>query len=107
MKDDMESYIETYTDASPDYNATQKTILNSSDWMGFLTVLAGNQVVLVHSLGLFSSGLGQPTPAHNRVFGLLGEKVGTNLPPIVMVPSAGLVPWLKVQTRYQPKDVDL
>jgi hypothetical protein len=31
---------------------------------------------------------------HNRIFELLGEKVGTDLPPIVMVLSAGLVPWL-------------
>jgi hypothetical protein len=107
MKEDMESYMGIYNNGNPDYGAIQTTILNSSDWIGFLTVLAGNQVVLVHSLGLFSSGLGRPTPAHNRMFGLLGEKVGSDLPPIVMVPSAGLVPWIKVQTRYQPDDDEL
>ncbi len=94
MKNDMESYLEAYTSPNPDYAAIQTNILNSSDWMGFLTVLSGNQVVLVHSLGLFSVGLGRPTPAHNRMFGLLGEKVGTGPPPIVMAPSAGLAPWI-------------
>jgi hypothetical protein len=65
MKDEMEAYRKTYMGAAPDYPGIQTTIVNSSDWMGFLTVLSGNQVVLVHSLGLFSSGLGSPTPAHN------------------------------------------
>jgi hypothetical protein len=107
MKDNMESYIEAYTTANPDYAAIQTTILNSSDWMGFLMVLPGNQLVLVHLLGLFSTGLGGPTPAHNRMFGLLGKKVGTDLPPIVMVPSACLIPWLRIQSRYQPRDNNL
>ncbi len=84
MKVDMESYIEAYTSINPDYPAIQTNILNSTDWMGFLTVLAGNQAVLIHSLGLFSVGLGRPTPAHNRMFRLLGEKVGTGLPPILL-----------------------
>jgi hypothetical protein len=77
MKEDMESYVAAYTEANPDYPSIQTTILNLSDWLGFLTVLAGNQVVLVHSLGLFSSGLGRPTSAHNRMFGLLGKKIGS------------------------------
>jgi hypothetical protein len=107
MKREMEAYHETYTGASPDYPGIQTTILSSSDWMGFLTVLSGNQVVLVHSLGLFSSGLGSPTPAHNRIFGLIGERVGSDLPPIVMAPSPGLVPWLKIQTCYRPGTEEL
>jgi hypothetical protein len=45
MKDDMESYLKAYTSINPDYPAIQTNILNSSDWMGFLTVLSGNQVV--------------------------------------------------------------
>jgi hypothetical protein len=102
MKDEMEAYVEAYTEENPDYGAIQTAITNTSEWMGFLTVLAGNQVVLVHSLGLFSSGLGRPTPAHNRIFGLLGEKIGTELPPIVMAPTPGLVPWLRIQNRYEP-----
>jgi hypothetical protein len=64
-------------------------------------------VVLVHSLGLFSSGLGSPTLAHNRIFGLVGERVGSDLPPIVMAPSPGLVPWLKIQARYRPDTEEL
>jgi hypothetical protein len=103
MKEDMESYVELYTD----YPAIQTTILNSSDWLGFLTILAGNQVVLVHSLGLFSSGLGRPSTANNCMFGLLGEKVGSGLPPIVMVPLAGLAPWIRVQTHYAPTEASL
>jgi hypothetical protein len=47
MKDEMEVYIGTL----PNYGVIQTTILNSSDWMGFLTsMLAGNQVVLVSFL---------------------------------------------------------
>jgi hypothetical protein len=107
MKDDMESYLVPYTDAAPDYNAIQVTILNSADWMGFLTVLSDDQVVLVHSLGLFSSGLGRQTAAHNRIFGLLGEKVGNELPPMVMAPMAGLVPWLRVQEQLEPDGANL
>ena len=90
-----------------DYTAIQMTILNSADWMGFLTVLSGNQVVLVHLLGLFSSCLGRRTTTHNRMFGLVGERIGTELPPIVMVPSPGLVPWIRVQSRYRPEDDQL
>ena len=75
--------------------------------MDFLTVLSDNQVVLVHLLGLFSVGLGCPTPAHNRMFGLLGKKIGTGLPPIVMAPLAGLAPWIKIQARHQPSEASL
>ena len=71
MRDDMESYLMAFAEANPDYPIIPTAILNSSDRMGFLTVLPDNQVVLVHSLGLFSSGLGRATPAHNRIFGLI------------------------------------
>jgi hypothetical protein len=107
MKYEMEVYRETYTGAAPDYPGIQTTIVNSSDWMGFLTVLSGNQVVIVHSLGLFSSGLGSPTRAHNRIFGLVGERVGSDMPPNVMAPSPGLVPWLKIQACYRPDTEEL
>jgi hypothetical protein len=103
----MESYVQAYTDANPDYNAIQSTILNTAEWMGFLTVLADDQVVLVHSLGLFSSGLGRPTPAHNRMFGLIGERIGGELPPVIMVPATGLVPWLRVQNQPEPSKAAL
>jgi hypothetical protein len=107
MKYEMEAYRKTYKGAAPDYPGIQTTIVNSPGWMGFLTVLSGNQVVLVHSLGLFSSGLGSPTPVHNRIFRLVGERVGSDLPPIAMAPSPGLVPWLKIQARYRPDTEEL
>jgi hypothetical protein len=106
MKNDMDSYLVPYTDATLDYNAIQVTVLNLVDWIGFLTILLDDQVVLVHSLG-FSSGLGRQTAAHNRIFGLLGEKVGNKLPPMVMAPMTGLVPWLRVQEQLEPDDADL
>jgi hypothetical protein len=87
LRQEMENYVQLYTDPNPDYTAIQVSILNSTEWAGFLTVLASNQVVLVHSVGLYSSGLGQRTPAHNRIFGLIGEKVGGELPPIIMAPQ--------------------
>jgi hypothetical protein len=107
MKEEVESYIQVYTQAPIDYTTTQNTILSSTDGLCFLTILAGNQVCVVHLLGRFSSGLGRNTPANNRIFGLLGEKVGEQLPPTVMVPSAGLIPWLTPQNYHQPTIADL
>ena len=107
MKEEVESYIQVYTEAPIDYTTTQNTILSSTDGLCFLTILAGNQVCVIHSLGRFSSGLGRNTPANHRIFGLLGEKVGEQLPPTVMVPSAGLIPWLTPQNYHQPTDADL
>jgi hypothetical protein len=48
MKEVMEAYQDAYASANPDYLAIQTNILNLTDWMGFLTILAGNQVVSVH-----------------------------------------------------------
>ena len=36
--------------------------------------------------------VGKHTPSHNHIFVLLGEKLGGLLPPIAMVPAAGLFP---------------
>jgi hypothetical protein len=41
------------------------------------------------------------------MFGLLVEQVGAGLPPIVMAPSAGLGPWIRIQLRYKPTDASL
>jgi hypothetical protein len=68
---------------------------------GFLTILPDHQVCLIHSLGQHSSGLGRQTSAHNRFFGLLGANVGDQLPPVVMAPSPGLAPWLKVKDVHR------
>jgi hypothetical protein len=75
--------------------------------MGCLTVLPGNQAVLVHSLGLFSSGLRSLTAAHKWIFGLVDERAGSDLPPIVMAPSLGFLPWLKMQTCFRPNRKEL
>jgi hypothetical protein len=108
IKEELSSYLGAYAGSgTPDYSAIQATILTSGDWYGFLTVLPDHQVCLVHSLGKHSSGLGRPTSAHNRIFGLLGEKIKDQLPPLVMVPSAGLLPWLKIQNVHQPTPEDL
>jgi hypothetical protein len=108
LRQEMETYIQIYTNANPDYTGIQVSILNSTDWAGFLTVLPSNQVVLVHSIGLFSSRLGQQTAAHNRIFGLIGRgKVGGKLPPMEMAPAPGLVPWLKIQNLSDPTGAEL
>jgi hypothetical protein len=108
IKEELSSYLDAYSGSgTPDYSAIQATILTSGDWYGFLTVLPDHQVCLVHSLGKHSSGLGRPASAHNRIFGLLGEKVEDQLPPLVMVPSAGLLPWLKIQNVHQRTPEDL
>jgi hypothetical protein len=92
MKEGKESYLVPYTSATLDYNTIQVTIVNLVDcW-----------VVLVYSLGLFSSGLGRLTPAHSsRIFGLVRGKVWSKLSPMVMAPMAGLVPWLRIQKQLE------
>jgi hypothetical protein len=100
--EELSAYLDAYTGTAPDYPSIQATILSSGDWYGFLTVLPDNQVCLVHSLGKHSSGLGRPTLANNRVFGLLGEKVEDQLPPLIMAPAVGLTPWIRVQELNQP-----
>jgi hypothetical protein len=107
MAKECETYLEAFLDHPVDYNALISLLLTTADGMVFLTVLTGNQVVPVHSIGRFSCGLGKQTLSHNRIFGLLGEKVGESLPPIAMVPAAGLVPWFQLEARRQPTTADL
>ena len=73
----------------------------------FLTVLSGDQVCTLHSIGRFRCDIGKHTPAHNHIFWLLGGNVGDKLPPIVILPEAGLVPWLQPEERYQIIATDL
>jgi hypothetical protein len=104
----MACYLTAYAvSGTPDYLAIQNTIVASADWYGFLTILPDHEVCLIHSLGRHCSGLGKQTAAHNRFYGLLGEKVGDQLPPLVMAPSTGLVPWLKVQDKSRPTREDV
>jgi hypothetical protein len=107
MKEEIETCLHACTAAPIDYNTTQATLLESTDGIVFLMMLAGNQVCVVHSLGQFSSGLGGNTPGNNRIFAFLGEKMGNQLPPIVMVPSTGLIPWLAIRNHHKPRDGDL
>jgi hypothetical protein len=100
IKEELRGYLEAWT-STPDYIAIQNQVVASGDWYGFLTILPDHQVCLIHSLGQHSSGLGRQTSAHNRFFGLLGANVGDQLPPVVMAPSPGLAPWLKVKDVHR------
>ena len=75
--------------------------------MVLLTVLAGDQVCMVHLIRIFNCGLGNHTPSHNHILRILGENVGDQLPPIAMVLVAGLVPWFQTEERHQNIAVDL
>jgi hypothetical protein len=106
--EDLSCYLTAFTvSGRPDYVAIQNTIVSSADWYGFLTILPDNQVCIIHSLGRHYSGLGKQTQEHNRFYRLLGEKVGDQLPPLVMVPSTGLIPWLKMQDLTPPTEDSL
>ena len=81
IKEEVLSYLEAWSGSgTPDYTAIQNQVVASRDWYGFLTILPKHQVCLIHALGPHSSGLGKQTPAHNRFFGLLGDKIGDQLP---------------------------
>jgi hypothetical protein len=107
MAADCETYMAAFGGNPVDYNTIVTSLLAASEGMVFLTVLTGDLVCPVHWLGIFSCGLGKHTPAHNRVFGLLGEKIGDALPPAAMVPAAGLAPWFQIKDRHQPTTADL
>jgi hypothetical protein len=75
----------------------------AADWIGFLTVFKGNVVSLVHSLGLFRTGLGAASPGNGRMFGVVGKCVGTGPAPIIMVPSTGgLAAWVQSIGLHEP-----
>ncbi len=90
--EDVGSYLSVFAVHAPDYETIQTSILASSEFMAFLTVVSGDMVTLVQLLGRFSGGLGRQLLSHNQIFGLMGEKVGGELPPMVMAPMAGLAP---------------
>ena len=74
--------------------------------MVFLMVISENQVFPFHLIGRFICVLGKHIPSYNYMFVLLGENLGGSLPPIAMDPSAGLVPWLYLEERYQTTAAD-
>ena len=104
---ECEVYLAAFTGTTVDYPGIISSLLSAADGLVFLTVLQGNQVCIVHSVGRFSCGLGRPTAAHNCIFGLMVEKVGGSLPPIAMVPTAWLVQWIQLETQIKMMEVDL
>jgi hypothetical protein len=107
MVADVESYLSVFSVDAPAYSTIQMSILASSEFMAFLTVVSGDMVTVVQSLGRFSGGLGRQLLSHNRVFGLIGEKIGGELPPMVMAPMAGITPWLHIMEVALPTDAEL
>ena len=104
---ECEVYLIALTGTTADYPGIISSLLSAADRIVFLKVLQGNQVCIGQSVGRFSCGLGRPTAAHNRIFGLMGEKVGGSLPPIAMVPTAGLVQWIQLETQIKTMETDL
>jgi hypothetical protein len=41
------------------------------------------------------------------MFGLIGERIGGELPPVIMAPAPGIIPWLKIQDKPEPSREDL
>jgi hypothetical protein len=107
MVADVDSYLSVFAVNAPAYSTIQMSVLASSEFMAFLTVVSGDMVTVVQSLGRFSGGLGRQLLSHNRVFGLIGEKVGGELPPKVMAPMAGITPWLQIMEVALPTDAEL
>jgi hypothetical protein len=107
MVADVDSYLSVFAVNAPAYSTIQMSVLASSEFMAFLTVVSGDMVTIGQSLGRFSGGLGQQLLSHNRVFGLIGEKIGGELPPMVMAPMAGITPWLHIMEAALPTDAEL
>ncbi len=108
MHEQVGAWLDQYNTPPVDYNVIVEGIIAAADWVGFLTVFKGNAVSLVHSLGQFRTGLGPTSPGNGRTFGLVGERVGTGTPPIIMVPStAGLTTWMKPVALHEPSDAEI
>jgi hypothetical protein len=101
---EVKEFLAHYSGAKPDLQAIGEAIISSCRNLTFLTIMKDSRVCLMHSIGKCSLGLGRPTPAHRRVFGLIGEKVGAELPPAVMAPSSGLKDWIRAQEIREPTD---
>jgi hypothetical protein len=107
MVEGVESYLSVFAVNAPAYATIEMSILASSEFLAFLTVMSGDNVTVVHSAGRFSGGLGRQLLSHNRIFGLIGEKVGGELPPMVMAPALGIAPWLHIMEVALPTDAQL
>jgi hypothetical protein len=89
-------------DGAPSIPQISESITNSRQLLCFLTISRNGLVSLVHTLGKYSAGLGETSASHGRIFGLIGEKVGGQLPPGVMAPTGGLVPMLTLKSYGVP-----
>jgi hypothetical protein len=107
MVKDVESYLSVFAVDAPAYRSIQMWVLASSNFMSFLTVVSGDMITVVQSLGRSSGGLGRQLLSHNQIFGLIGEKVSGELPPMVMAPMLGIAPWLQIMEVWLPTDAKL
>jgi hypothetical protein len=107
MAEDVESYLSVFAVDAPEYATIEMLILASSEFMAFFTLVSGDMVTLVQSFGRFSGGLGRQLLSHNQIFGLIGEKVGGELLPMVMAPNLGIAPWLHIMEVVLPTDAQL
>ena len=94
---ECDSYCDAFTGNPVEYVDIITPLLATSNGMVFLKLLVGDQVYTLHLIGRFIYGIVKHTPAHNRIFGILVENVGDQLPPIYMVPEAGLVSWFQME----------
>jgi hypothetical protein len=99
--------LSVYNGNQPNMSLFADAITNSDKLMCFLTISRNGLVSVAHTLGKYSAGLDMSSAAQNRVFALLGEKIGGQLPPGVMVPTAGLVPMLTLKPYGVPPKEDL
>jgi hypothetical protein len=104
MAEDVESYLAVLAVDALEYATIE---MSSSEFMAFLTVVSRDMFTLVQSFNRFSGGLGRQLLSHNRISGLIGEKVGRELPQMVMAPSLGIAPWLHIMEVVLPTDAQL
>ena len=107
MENECEVYLDAFTGTTIDFSGIILSLLLAADGLVFLTVLQGNQVCIVHSVGRFSCRLGRPTAACSCICGLLEEKLGGSLPQIVLVTAAGLVQCIQLETQINLTKVNL
>jgi hypothetical protein len=108
MEEQINSWLNQYSNVPTDYGILVSGITSTADWIGFPTVVKGNVILLVYSLGQFRTGLGTASPGNGRTFGLVGECVGMGPAPIIMVPSTGgLAAWVRPIELHEPSEAEL
>ena len=64
MEAQVDSWLDQYANVPVDFVGVVDDITLATDWMGFLTVLKGSIVLLVHYIGQFRTGLGAASPGN-------------------------------------------